>query len=164
MLGDFVRDKDAVTASLLLTEMVAHYDSAGKTLFAVLDEIAERFGYYEEGSLQHMFPGLNGMETMANIMQALRQNPPQEIGGYAVKSICDYESGQVVDTATGTRTESPLRGSNVLRYTLAGGHTLLVRPSGTEPKLKFYLLCTAATKTEAVQAIAALSTWADTFR
>ena len=140
MLGDYVRDKDAVTASLLLTEMAAWYAAQGMTLYDALDVLYEKYGWYGEKTHNLVMPGLDGLEKMANLMKSLRENPPAEISGVAVARRKDYADGSVVDCATGAVSAMELKGSNVLRYELADGTTILVRPSGTEPKIKVYIL------------------------
>ena len=140
MLGDYVRDKDAVTASLLLTEMAAWYAAQGMTLYDALDVLYEKYGWYGEKTHNLVMPGLDGLEKMANLMKSLRENPPAEISGVAVARRKDYADGSVVDCATGAVSAMELKGSNVLRYELADGTTILVRPSGTEPKIKVYVL------------------------
>ena len=140
MLGDYVRDKDAVTASLLLTEMAAWYATQGMTLYDALDVLYEKYGWYGEKTHNLVMPGLDGLEKMANLMKSLRENPPAEISSVAVARRKDYADGSVVDCATGAVSAMELKGSNVLRYELADGTTILVRPSGTEPKIKVYVL------------------------
>ena len=140
MLGDYVRDKDAVTASLLLTEMAAWYATQGMTLYDALDVLYQKYGWYGEKTHNLVMPGLDGLEKMANLMKSLRENPPAEISGVAVARRKDYADGSVVDCATGAVSAMELKGSNVLRYELADGTTILVRPSGTEPKIKVYIL------------------------
>ncbi len=140
MLGDYVRDKDAVTASLLLTEMAAWYATQSMTLYDALDVLYEKYGWYGEKTHNLVMPGLDGLEKMANLMKSLRENPPAAISGVAVVRRKDYADGSVVDCATGAVSAMELKGSNVLRYELADGTTILVRPSGTEPKIKVYVL------------------------
>ena len=140
MLGDYVRDKDAVTASLLLTEMAAWYATQGMTLYDALDVLYEKYGWYGEKTHNLVMPGLDGLEKMANLMKSLRENPPAAISGVAVVRRKDYADGSVVDCATGAVSAMELKGSNVLRYELADGTAILVRPSGTEPKIKVYIL------------------------
>ena len=140
MLGDYVRDKDAVTASLLLTEMAAWYAIQGMTLYDALDVLYQKYGWYGEKTHNLVMPGLDGLEKMANLMKSLRENPPAEISGVAVVRRKDYADGSVVDCATGAVSAMELKGSNVLRYELADGTAILVRPSGTEPKIKVYIL------------------------
>ena len=140
MLGDFVRDKDAVTASLILTEMAAWYASQGMTLFDALEKLFEKYGWYGEKTHNLVMPGLDGLEKMAALMKSLRENPPAEIAGVKVAVRKDYANGSVIDCTTGEKTAMELSGSNVLRYELCDGTTILVRPSGTEPKIKVYIL------------------------
>ncbi len=140
MLGDYVRDKDAVTASLLLTEMAAWYAAQGMTLFDALNALYEKYGWYGEKTHNLVMPGLDGLEKMAQLMKSLRENPPAEISGVTVVRRKDYTDGSVVDCATGAVSQMELKGSNVLRYELSDGTTILVRPSGTEPKIKVYIL------------------------
>lgn len=140
MLGDYVRDKDAVTASMLLTEMAAWYASRGMTLFDALEALYEKYGHYAEKTHNLVMPGLDGLADMANLMRSLRENPPAEIGGVTVTVRKDYSDGTVTDCATGAKNTMELSGSNVLRFEMADGTSILVRPSGTEPKIKVYIL------------------------
>ena len=161
MLGDYVRDKDAVTASLLLTEMAAWYATQGMTLYDALDVLYKKYGWYGEKTHNLVMPGLDGLEKMANLMKALRQNPPAEISGVAVARRKDYTDGSVVDCATGAVSEMELKGSNVLRYELADGTTILVRPSGTEPKIKVYILTIGKDAAERDANIEKYGQWAE---
>ena len=161
MLGDYVRDKDAVTASLLLTEMAAWYATQGMTLYDALDVLYKKYGWYGEKTHNLVMPGLDGLEKMANLMKALRQTPPTEISGVAVVRRKDYTDGSVVDCATGVVSEMELKGSNVLRYELADGTTILVRPSGTEPKIKVYILTQGKDAVERDANIEKYGQWAE---
>ena len=138
MLGDYVRDKDAVTASMLLTEMAAWYDAQGMTLFDALNALYEKYGWYAEKTHNLVMPGLDGLRDMAKLMKDLRENPPTEISGVKVIVRKDYTDGSVIDCVTGAKSRMELSGSNVLRYELEDGTVILVRPSGTEPKIKTY--------------------------
>ena len=140
MLGDYVRDKDAVSASVELSEMAAWYASQGMTLYDALQALFEKYGYYGEKTMNLVMPGLDGLKKMADLMAGLRQNPPTEIAGVAVKQQKDYQDGSVVNVADGSKETMELSGSNVLRYEMADGTSLIVRPSGTEPKVKVYIL------------------------
>ena len=160
MLGDYVRDKDAVTASLLLTEMAAWYATQGMTLYDALDVLYRKYGWYGEKTHNLVMPGLDGLEKMTDLMKNLRQNPPAEISGVAVARRKDYTDGSVVDCATGAVSEMELKGSNVLRYELADGTTILVRPSGTEPKIKVYILTIGKDAAERDANIAKYGQWA----
>ena len=140
MLGDYVRDKDAVTASMILTEMAAWYYAQGMSLYDAILALSEKYGWYGEKTHNLVMPGLDGLEKMAKLMRDLRANPPREISGVKVAQWKDYSDGSVVDAETGEKSQMELSGSNVLRYELADGTTILVRPSGTEPKIKVYVL------------------------
>ena len=144
MLGDYVRDKDAVTASMMLTEMAAWYAAQGMTLFDALEKLYEKYGYYAEKTHNLVMPGLDGLKDMAKLMKNLRENPPADIGGVKVVTRKDYSNGSVVDCATGEASTMELSGSNVLRFELADGTSVIVRPSGTEPKIKVYILTRGA--------------------
>ena len=144
MLGDYVRDKDAVTASMMLTEMAAWYAAQGTTLFDALEKLYEKYGYYAEKTHNLVMPGLDGLKDMAELMKNLRENPPADIGGVKVVTRKDYSNGSVVDCATGETSTMELSGSNVLRFELADGTSVIVRPSGTEPKIKVYILTRGA--------------------
>ena len=140
MLGDYVRDKDAVTASLIITEMAARYAAQGMTLYDALQALYQKYGWYGEKTHNLVMPGLDGLEKMAALMKNLRAQPPVQIAGVDVAVRKDYTDGSVVDCRTGEKSTMELSGSNVLRYELADGTTILVRPSGTEPKIKVYIL------------------------
>ncbi|MPM06513.1 Phosphoglucomutase [bioreactor metagenome] len=140
MLGDYVRDKDAVTASMLLTEMAAWYAAQGMTLFDALEKLYEKYGQYAEKTYNLVMPGLDGLKDMAELMKSLRENPPADIAGVRVKVRKDYADGTVTDCATGAKSKMELCGSNVLRFEMADGTAIIARPSGTEPKIKVYIL------------------------
>ena len=159
MLGDYVRDKDAVTASLMITEMAAWYASQGMTLFDALQTLFEKYGYYGEKTHSLVMPGLDGLEKMSRLMASLRQTPPAQIAGVEVLTRTDYQSGMVTDCRTGESSPSDLSGSNVLRYALADGTTILVRPSGTEPKIKVYILTLGKNPAQRDENLAKYSAW-----
>ena len=162
MIGHYVRDKDAVTASLLLTEMAAWYHAQGMTLFDALRSLYEKYGWYGEKTHNLVMPGLDGLEKMAALMQSLRAQPPVEIGGVAVAQYKDYSDGTVRDAATGAITPMPLSGSNVLRFELTDGTHIVVRPSGTEPKIKVYILTKGADAAERDANLEKYSAWVKT--
>ena len=162
MIGHYVRDKDAVTASLLLTEMAAWYHAQGMTLFDALRSLYEKYGWYGEKTHNLVMPGLDGLEKMAALMQSLRAQPPVEIGGVAVAQYKDYSDGTVRDAATGAVTPMPLSGSNVLRFELTDGSHIVVRPSGTEPKIKVYILTKGADAAERDANLEKYSAWVKT--
>lgn len=164
MMGDYVRDKDAVTAALLLTEMTAWYAARGMTLLDALQAIYETYGYYGENTLNLVMPGLEGMGKMQAIMAALRQTPPDQIAGTTVCLQRDYQTGTERDTATGETTAMELAGSNVLGYQLADGTTLVVRPSGTEPKIKVYVLASGTDSADCQRKVEQYTAWAETLR
>ena len=164
MLGDYVRDKDAVSASVELSEMAAWYASQGMTLYDALQALFEKYGYYGEKTMNLVMPGLDGLKKMADLMANLRQNPPTEIAGVAVKQQKDYQDGSVVNVADGSKETMELFGSNVLRYEMADGTSLIVRPSGTEPKVKVYILANGATKAECDEKVAKYAAWAETLK
>ena len=128
LAGPYVRDKDAIIGSMLICEMAAYYRSIGSSIKERLEEIYAKFGRYLNKVDSFEFPGLSGMEKMAGIMDSLRRNPPAEIGGYKVASVTDYQDTE----------KTGLPKANVLIYALEGGATVVVRPSGTEPKIKTY--------------------------
>ena len=164
MLGSFVRDKDAVTASLILTEMAAWYYDQGMTLYDALQNLYQKYGFYAEKTLNLVMPGLDGLKKMAQLMADLREKPPVEIAGVAVKEQKDYKDGSVVDVATGARSTMELSGSNVLRYEMADGTSLIVRPSGTEPKVKVYILTSGETKEACDEKVAKYTAWSETLK
>ena len=128
LAGPYVRDKDAIIGSMLICEMAAYYRSIGSSIKQRLEEIYEKYGRYLNKVDSFEFPGLSGMDKMAGIMDGLRQNPPAKIGDYAVVKVTDYKKPE----------ETGLPAANVLVYKLEGGATVIVRPSGTEPKIKIY--------------------------
>ena len=162
MIGHYVRDKDAVTASLLLTEMAAWYHAQGMTLFDALRSLYEKYGWYGEKTHNLVMPGLDGLEKMAALMQSLRAQPPVEIGGVTVAQYKDYSDGTVRDAATGAVTPMPLSGSNVLRFELTDGSHIVVRPSGTEPKIKVYILTKGSDAAERDANLEKYSAWVKT--
>ena len=128
LAGPYVRDKDAIIGSMLICEMAAYYRSIGSSIKQRLEEIYAEYGRYLNKVDSYEFPGLSGMDKMAGIMQGLRENPLTEIGGYKVVKVTDYKKPE----------ETGLPAANVLIYALEGGATVIVRPSGTEPKIKTY--------------------------
>ncbi|MFV0412002.1 MAG: phospho-sugar mutase [Oscillospiraceae bacterium] len=136
--GSYVRDKDAVAAALLICEMAAWYNAQGSSLYEAMQNLYKQYGFFLNKVDSFEFEGLSGMEKMASLMDTLRQNPPRQIAGLAVTAIADYENHTVVDTKIGAKTLLDLPSSNILSYTLEGGSTIVVRPSGTEPKIKVY--------------------------
>ena len=161
MIGDYVRDKDAVTAALLLTEMTAWYAAQGMTLLDALEVLYQKHGYHGERTLNLVMPGLEGMANMKALMADLRAVPLEEIAGVKVTLRRDYQDGSQVDTATGGKTTMELVGSNVLRYLLADGTDLVIRPSGTEPKIKVYVLATGPDSADCQAKMDRYGVWAN---
>jgi phosphoglucomutase len=164
MLGDYVRDKDAVTASLMLTEMAAWYAGQGMTLYDALQALFAKYGHYGEKTLNLVMPGLDGLKKMAALMDGLRKQPPADIGGTQVVCRKDYQDGSVVDVKTGEKTTMELSGSNVLRFELADGTSVLVRPSGTEPKVKVYVLTQGDSQAQCDERVARYAAWAESLK
>jgi len=164
MLGDYVRDKDAVTASLMLTEMAAWYAAQGMTLADALDALYEKYGYYAEKTFNLVMPGLDGLKDMAKLMKQLREAPPAEISGVKVDVFKDYQDGSVTDNATGEKSTMELSGSNVLRFEMADGTSVIVRPSGTEPKIKVYILAQGKDAADAQANVAKYGAWVETLQ
>ncbi len=139
LAGTYVRDKDAVVASMLICEMASYYKKQGKSLVDVIEGIYAEYGYYINTTLDFYFDGAAGMQKMASIMNGLRENAPAAIAGYKVVHIADYDTKVATDLVTGATEKLTLPKSNVLSYTMEGGHCAIVRPSGTEPKIKIYI-------------------------
>ncbi len=140
LLGSYARDKDAVGMALLVTEMTAYYKEKGMTLSGALEDLYRRYGYYKEETREIYMEGLDGNERRSRIMSILRENPPKTLGGKRILSIADYQKRVKTDTETGATTPLTQPESNVLSYTVQGGDTVVIRPSGTEPKIKIYYL------------------------
>ncbi|GEP88433.1 phosphoglucomutase [Chitinophaga terrae (ex Kim and Jung 2007)] len=138
MIGDKVRDKDAISAVAMICEMAAFARNEGKTLFEQLLDIYVRYGYYKESLLSLTKKGMKGAEEIAEMMRGYRDNPPTVINGSEVVTIYDYQLQQIKDIKTGDIKALDLPKSNVLQFLLADGSKISARPSGTEPKIKFY--------------------------
>ncbi|MBE6808569.1 MAG: phospho-sugar mutase [Ruminococcaceae bacterium] len=139
LAGSYARDKDAVVASMLICEMTAFYKMQGKTLCDVLDGIYEKYGYYYTQQKSFTCEGQSGMEKIKGIMASLRENAPTEVDGSKVVKINDYGESVSIDAVSGEKTVLTLPKSNVLCYFLENGSSFIVRPSGTEPKIKIYI-------------------------
>jgi phosphoglucomutase len=138
MIGDFVRDKDAVAACSMIAEIAAWAAEQGKTFFDVLVDLYTEYGFYKEGLLSVVRKGKSGAEEIQQMMKNYRENPPKEIDGEKVVCIKDYKLHESIDTVTGKKETIDLPTSNVLQYFTEKGNKVTVRPSGTEPKIKFY--------------------------
>lgn len=153
LAGTHARDKDAVVASMLICEMAAYYKTQGKGLAQVMDEIYSEFGYYYNHVASYTFEGASGMQKMGEIMDTLRSNAPDSFAGMPVTKIDDYKTSVSTSTEDNSTSVIELPKSNVLAYTLTNGNKIIVRPSGTEPKIKAYITAVSADRSEA-QAIA----------
>ena len=139
LAGTYARDKDGVYAAVLVCEMAAYYKEKGMTLYEALLKLYEAYGYYRDGVKSMTMKGLEGMARIQRIMKTFRENTPQELGGYKVVMAKDYQTQVFRNMETGEESGSPLPVSDVLHYTLEDGTWVCIRPSGTEPKLKFYI-------------------------
>ena len=164
MMGDYVRDKDAVTACMVAAEMAAWYYDRGMTLYDALQELYAKYGRYAEKTLNLVMPGLDGLQKMAKLMADLRAKPPVEIAGVAVKEQKDYKDGSVHCVECGKDSKMELSGSNVLRYEMADGTSLIVRPSGTEPKVKVYILANGKDVADVNAKVEKYAAWAETLK
>ena len=157
LAGTYARDKDACVAVMMLCEVASYYKSQGKTLWDAMVDMYEKYGYFKEGLETLTLKGIDGAEQIQNIMTDMRNNPPKELGGYKVVAVRDYKEDTRKDLATGEVTKTGLPTSNVLYYELTDNAWCCVRPSGTEPKIKFYFgvkgtsLADAEKKLEAVR-------------
>lgn len=149
--GTYVRDKDAVVASMLVCEMAAYYKKQGKSLAEVIDGLYEEFGYYLNQTYSFEFGGAAGMQKMADIMTAVRDNTPKSIAGYDVVKVSDYFLRKETDVATGSVTDIDLPKSNVIALHLADDNAVIIRPSGTEPKIKLYITSVGKDKDNAAE-------------
>ena len=140
LLGSYARDKDAVEASMMILEMTAYYKKQGMTLSDALAALYKKYGFYKEGVIDIYMEGLDGIERRKRIMTSLRQQAPVSIGGVAVSSVGDYASGIITNVADGSTSSTGQPSSDVLYYTLENGDKVIIRPSGTEPKIKIYIL------------------------
>ena len=154
--GTYARDKDAVGAAMLVCEMAAYYKNRGMTLHDALEELYKKYGFYKEGVKSVTLKGIDGAEKIGKIMAYLRENTPEGFGGNKVITVKDYKSGVFTDVATGNKSESPLPASDVLYYNLEDRAWLCVRPSGTEPKIKFYMGVKAESSDAAVAKVEAM--------
>ena len=146
LMGNYARDKDAVTASMMIAEMAAYYAGKGMNLYDAMCGIYERYGYFAESTISIVMPGVDGLRDMARLMANLRENPPTELGGVKVKAVRDYQSG--IRKVDGKSEQMELSGSNVLYFEMEDGTSFIVRPSGTEPKIKVYIMASGKDASE----------------
>ncbi len=138
LIGTHARDKDAIVATMALCEAAAYYKMKGKTLWDAMVDMYDKYGYYKDDIQSITLKGIEGLQKIQEILETLRKNPPMEVGGYKVLKVRDYQADTIKDVATGDVTQTGLPTSNVLYYDLTDDAWLCVRPSGTEPKVKFY--------------------------
>lgn len=162
LAGTHARDKDAVVASMLICEMAAYYKTKNMNLVDVMNSLYDEFGYYCNEVKSYTFEGAAGMEKMAQIMDTLRQNPPKTIGDFAVTAVSDYKTSKTTFTDGGEE-KIELPKSNVLAFALKNGNKVIVRPSGTEPKIKAYLTAVGNDKESASKIAKTLESAADEF-
>lgn len=156
LVKSFARDKDSVQATVLLAEVAAYYKSLGKTLYDGLQELFEQYGYFVENTKSLTFAGIDGADKIASLMNKFRAETPAEFGGVKVAKVEDFSLQTETDTATGAVTPMTLPKANVVKYWLADGSWVAVRPSGTEPKIKFYVGTKGATAQAADEELAAI--------
>ena len=140
MVGDYVRDKDAVTAAMLVAEMAAHYHKKGMTLLDAMYALYEKYGWFKEHTINLVMPGLDGLQKMQALMAKLRNEPPMKLAGQELIRLRDYKDGSVFVNGLGKVDKTPISGSDVLYFEMADGCSFIIRPSGTEPKIKIYIL------------------------
>ena len=150
LAGTYARDKDAVVASMLIAEMACWYKTKGKNMYQAMQDLFAEYGYFSEKVISHTVEGFDGPERMAKRMAEIRENPPKEFGGLKVLKIRDYKSGEVTDTATGEKCGTGLPKSDVLYFDLEDDCKAIIRPSGTEPKIKLYVMVQAPEKEESM--------------
>ena len=164
LMGDYVRDKDAVTAAMMIGEMAAYYCEKGMTLLDALNALYEKYGAFGEKTLNLVMPGLDGLARMKRLMELLRKDPPAEVAGVAVSLVRDYLSGETSVAGLGVVGETHIKGSNVLYFELEDGSSFIIRPSGTEPKIKVYLLVKDETRAKCEEKIARFAAYAETLK
>ncbi len=162
LAGTHARDKDAVVSSMLICEMAAYYKTKNMNLVDVMNSLYDKFGYYCNEVKSYTFEGAQGMEKMAQIMDTLRQNPPKTIGDFIVTAVSDYKTSKITFT-DGKEEKIELPKSNVLAFALENGNKVIVRPSGTEPKIKAYLTAIGNDKESASKIAKTLESAADEF-
>lgn len=162
MMGSYVRDKDAVTASMMIAEMAAYYHDQGMTLKDAMHSLYEKYGWYDEKTLNLVMPGIDGLERMRALMTRLRENMPKSISGVDVLRQRDYLSGKISVPSLGVVGMTEISGSNVLYFELDDESSFIVRPSGTEPKIKIYILVKGANAEECNEKIEKYENYAKT--
>ncbi len=161
LVGDHTRDKDAVAASMLIAEMAAWYAEQCMTLFDAMEALYTQYGYYREHTLNLVMPGIDGLMRQRALMETLHKNPPAAVAGTPVVAVIDYLVGERLDLASKATARVSLKGSDVLCFELSDGTRVLVRPSGTEPKIKVYILTKGETPQAADEAVSRYAQWAN---
>jgi phosphoglucomutase len=164
MMGDFVRDKDAVTASMMIAEMAAFYHEKGLTLLDAMEGLYEKYGWYAEKTLELVMPGIDGLERMRSLMRGLREKMPSKLAETSILRQRDYESGKISVPGIGVVGKTEISGSNVLYYELEDDSSFIIRPSGTEPKIKIYVMVRGSNSDECAEKIERLRNWAETLK
>ena len=142
---------------MLIAEMAAYYRTQGKTLYDAMEEMYEKYGYYCEQTISIVMPGVSGLQRMKELMQELRDKPLTQIGTHKINYTRDYMPGTRTCMADGKSEPMELKGQNVMYYELEGGTTFIIRPSGTEPKVKVYIMAKGENKAEAAEKVEALT-------
>ena len=153
--GTYARDKDAVVATMLICEMTAYYHAKGMTLYDALEGLYAKYGFCLEQNVEIYMDGVDGPAKMAALLDGMRSNTPTELGGVKVVTFGDYKKQSFTNVVTGEKTSTELPASNVLSFKLENGDVVIVRPSGTEPKVKFYFMVSAADRESAIANIEA---------
>lgn len=161
--GTYARDKDAVVATMLICEMTAFYHSKGMTLFDALNALYQKYGYYLEVNQELYMEGIDGKEKMANLMDTFRNNAPESIANIAVLEIGDYLKATITNKLTGDILSTNLPSSNVISFKMTNGDVIIARPSGTEPKIKFYYLLSGESKDEMISKLEAYKAFINSF-
>ena len=157
LAGTHARDKDATVAVLMLCELAAYYKTQGKTVWDAMLDVYEKYGYYKEGQIAITMKGIEGAKEIAALMEKLRSNPPKKFGKWTVEQFRDYKTGETLDMQTGEKGQTGLPSSNVLYFALDDDAWCCARPSGTEPKIKFYMGVKGTSLTDAAEKEAELT-------
>lgn len=158
LIGDFVRDKDAVQAAVMIAEAAAYYKQQGMTLYDGLIQLYETYAYYKESLTSFTLKGEDGAEQISRIVNRFREHPPTEIAGAVVEKIEDYQTGRRINLLTAQQERMDLPSSNVLKFWLQDGSWFAIRPSGTEPKVKFYFGVRQGTNVESEERLKEMET------
>ena len=164
LVGDYARDKDAVTASMLIAEMAAYYAGKNMTLYDAMNSLYEKYGYFAEKTINVVMPGVSGLRDMQTLMERLRNDPPSELAGVSVTAVRDYLTGEVRKKENPSIKKIDLSGSNVLYFDMEDGTSFIIRPSGTEPKIKIYILASGENAEECNEKIEKYSRAANALR